>query len=630
MGFFKKIFRAVKSVVKSVVKAVTKVIGAIAQPFGFSPDIPDFGFEDGGDQSAGIQGVLINKDSAIANIPVVYGTRMVGGVRVFVSTNGTDNKYLYLALVLSEGTVDSVTTLLIDDNEITIPSLTHGTLRTCVAGKHADRLKVQFFDGRDDQVASSLLSEAPTWGSNHKLSGLAYLAFRFEWKKITDQASADNNPYTGGVPNVKVVIKGKKIYDATQLTADSTTQHNTAYADEPTVFTNNPVSVLYDYMRNPRYGKGLSNSAFNHGTWKTAADLCDQTVTYTSSVNGKSFTCDAVVATSQSIMSNIKIMLMGFRGIMPFTQGQYKLLIEHGGDDTDITATPSDPTTVFSVTNDHIVGGLQLEGENKSNKVNRCIVTYVDPDADFQPNQAVFPTAGSSTDNSFLSEDNGIRLEKTVTLPTVASREQALQFAEVFTKRSRASKRISFATTIATSNITVGDLIRVTNEHIALDGLFRISDLIVDVDGTISVEAIEHQSSTYSVNAKGADLTRPSINLPNPDQVIAPTNLVLASGSAQNLTGTDTTGYFADASVTTVRRLKVSWTASTDVFVSEYIIQFRINGTSAYATAGTTNQTTFFIAPVGLGSAIDVRVAARNELNNQSAFVEVLNHTIVA
>ena len=128
MGFFKKIFRAVKSVVKSVVKAVTKVIGAIAQPFGFSPDIPDFGFEDGGDQSAGIQGVLINKDSAIANIPVVYGTRMVGGVRVFVSTNGTDNKYLYLALVLSEGTVDSVTTLLIDDNEITIPSLTHGTL----------------------------------------------------------------------------------------------------------------------------------------------------------------------------------------------------------------------------------------------------------------------------------------------------------------------------------------------------------------------------------------------------------------------------------------------------------------------------------------------------------------------
>lgn len=271
-----------------------------------------------------------------------------------------------------------------------------------------------------------------------------------------------------------------------------------------------------------------------------------------------------------------------------------------------------------------------MEGESKTNKVNRTIVTYVDPDADFQPNQAVFPEAGSSTDTTFLNEDNNVRLEKTITMPTVTSREQALQFAEVFTKRSRTSKTISFATTIATSNVTVGDLIKVTNEHIALDGIFRISDIAVDVDGTVQIDAVEHQASTYAIAAKGADITRPTISLPNPDQVIAPTNLTLTSGAAQNLTGTDTSGYFADASVTTVRRLKVSWTASTDVFVSEYLIQFKINGTSTYATAGVTNQTSFFIAPVGLGSAIDVRVAARNELNNQSPFVEVLNHTIVA
>ena len=127
-----------------------------------------------------IQGVLINKDSAIANIPIIYGTRMVGGVRVFVSTNGTNNKYLYVALVLSEGPINGVTQLLIDDNVITISSLDHGVLRTCSSGKHDDRLKVQFFDGRDDQVSSSLLEEAPNWTSNHRLRGLAYLALRFE------------------------------------------------------------------------------------------------------------------------------------------------------------------------------------------------------------------------------------------------------------------------------------------------------------------------------------------------------------------------------------------------------------------------------------------------------------------
>tara|TARA_Y100001960_G_C13916970_1_gene468086 strand:+ start:367 stop:504 length:138 start_codon:yes stop_codon:yes gene_type:complete len=42
MGIFKKIFRAAKKVVKAVVKAVTKLAGALIQPFGFSPDVPDF------------------------------------------------------------------------------------------------------------------------------------------------------------------------------------------------------------------------------------------------------------------------------------------------------------------------------------------------------------------------------------------------------------------------------------------------------------------------------------------------------------------------------------------------------------------------------------------------------------
>ena len=625
MGFFKKIFRAAKKIVKAAVKVVTKVVGAVTQPFGFSPDVPDFGLDTGVDQSLGIQGVLINKDSAIANIPIVYGTRMVGGARVFVSTNGSDNKYLYVAMVLSEGQINGVSQLLIDDNVITISSLDHGVVRTCTTGKHNDRLKVQFFDGRDNQVSSSLLQEAPNWTSDHKLSGLAYLALRFEWKKITDQASADNNPYGGGIPNVKAVIQGKKIFDAKTLTSS----HSTAYASETEVFTNNPVSVLLDYMRNPRYGKGLANSAFNFATWKTAADLCDQTVTYLSSTTGKAFTCDAVIDTSQSVMSNIKILLLGFRGIMPFTQGAYKLLIEHGGDDTDITSTAT-PSTVFTVTNDHIVGGIQLEGESKVNKVNRCIVTYVDPDADYQPNQAVFPTNGSSTDNSFMTEDNQVRLEKTVTLPTVASREQALQFAEVFTKRSRAQKTITFNTTIATSNTTVGDLITVQNEHIGLDGIFRISDIVIDVDGSVGITAIEHQPSTYAIAAKSADITRPSIALPNPQQVIAPTNVTCASGAAQNLTGTDTTGYFNTPSLSTVRRIKVSWTASTDVFVSEYIVQFKLDAASDFTTAGTTSGTTFFIAPVTLAAVYDVRVAARNELNNQSDFVDVANHTVQA
>ena len=627
MGIFKKIFRAAKKVVKSVVKAVTKLAGALIQPFGFSPDVPDFGLDEGLDQESLIQGVLLNKDSAIANIPVVYGTRMIGGVRVFVSTNGTNNKYLYVAQVLAEGQINALSSILIDDNVVPLSSYAHGVQATPSSGDYASKLTVQFFDGRDDQVASTLFTgnSVPGWTSDHRLRGVAYLALRFEWAKDNTQASADNNPYRGGIPNIKAIVQGKKIYDATTLGST----HTTAYADETVTFSNNPVAVLLDYMRNPRFGKGLPNDVFNWATWNTAADLCDQVVAFTGSTTGKAFTCDAVVDTSLSLMSNIKIMLSGFRGIMPYTQGKYKLMIEHAGDDTDIDST-STPSTVMTVTNDHIVGGMQLEGESKTNKVNRCLVTYVDPDSDYQPNQAVYPVEGSSTDNTYMTEDNQIRLEKTVTLPTVANREQALQFAEVFTKRSRTGKTISFNTTIATSNLTVGDLITVVNAHISLNGIFRISDIRIDVDGSVSIGAVEHQPATYAIIAKPDDITRPSINLPNPNQVIAPTSLVLASGAAQNLQGTETTGYFVDTSVSVIRRLKASWTATTDVFVDDYIVQFKKTSDSDYATAVVTADVSTFIFPVGLGQSYDVRVCARNELNRRSDFLTVTGHTIVA
>ena len=53
-------------------------------------------------------GVLLNKESNIEPLPVIYGTRRVGGVRVFVETNGSSNEYLYMALALCEGEVGSI------------------------------------------------------------------------------------------------------------------------------------------------------------------------------------------------------------------------------------------------------------------------------------------------------------------------------------------------------------------------------------------------------------------------------------------------------------------------------------------------------------------------------------------
>jgi hypothetical protein len=628
MGFFKKIFKAITAPFKAVINLVTGLISGVVSAFtgnfGVNFDSPDYASS----SAESIQGVLVNKDSAISDIPVVYGTRQVGGIRVFVATSTTSNEYLYVAYVLSEGQVNGYTKLIVDDNTVTIGDYSHGVRSFATSGNYGQesRLEVQFFDGRDDQISSTLLQEAPGWTSNHKLSGLAYIACKFRWKKI-DPASASantdaiNNPYGGGVPRVVVQLEGKKVYDVKTVGAT----HTTAYASETVSFTNNPVSILLDYMRNPRYGKALENDYFDWASWKTAATLCDQVVNYTDTTTGKAFTCDAVVDTGSTLMDNVKKLLIGFRGIMPYQQGLYVMKIEHGGDDTDIDATPAEPAVVFTATVDNTVPGISIQGDSKQTRCNRARITYVDPDSDYQPNEVIYPSEGSADDVAYMAQD-GVRLEKTMTLDTVANREQALQFAEVFVKRSRNAKQVQFATNMAGSNVTVGDLIKVTNARLGLDGIFRVMDIRINEDAQIEFTGFEHQSSAYAVNAKTAGYTRPTLSLPNPYLVIAPTAVTVQSGAAFNID--NGAGYLADDSSS--RRLYVSWTASADPYVRDYIVQFKKSTDTDFVYYAMTTTASVYIHPVTLGAIYNVRVAARNELDNRSAFATATAHTVIS
>ena len=75
-GVVRKITRTIKKVVKKVVKVVAKVVSsvvsAVTSPFGTNIDIPDYNLPSGQDQSSAIQGILLNQDSAISNVPVSY------------------------------------------------------------------------------------------------------------------------------------------------------------------------------------------------------------------------------------------------------------------------------------------------------------------------------------------------------------------------------------------------------------------------------------------------------------------------------------------------------------------------------------------------------------------------------
>ena len=157
-------------IIKPIQKAVQKVVSWFID----IPEVPDL------PQVEEIRGTLVNKQSNNAQIPVVYGERLLGGTRVFVETSGTDNTYLYMALVLCEGEINAVTEIQVNDETVTFSGgFANGTEITSNDSNYGTTVKAQPFYGADDQSASSLLSTLTNWGSNHKLSGICYVAFRF-------------------------------------------------------------------------------------------------------------------------------------------------------------------------------------------------------------------------------------------------------------------------------------------------------------------------------------------------------------------------------------------------------------------------------------------------------------------
>ena len=178
MGFFKSVTRIVKKAAKVITPFLRMnpklAILAIAATWLFGSllrkqDNPDFGDTEFDNFE---KGILVNKQSNDATIPVVYGTRLVGGTRVFVETTGTDNTHLYICLVLCEGEINGITEIRVDDKVVTFTGAmadnTQRTVATSDSNFYKDstsHITIEPHFGSDGQSSSSLLSELSSWGS---------------------------------------------------------------------------------------------------------------------------------------------------------------------------------------------------------------------------------------------------------------------------------------------------------------------------------------------------------------------------------------------------------------------------------------------------------------------------------
>ena len=553
------------------------------------PEIEDFGTSAFDDFE---KGLLVNKQSNDINIPIIYGERLVGGSRVFVESSGTDNEFLYIALVLSEGEINDITEIRIDDQVVTwsgdLADNTQVTVNSSDANYYKDGVSLVTVEphyGTDGQSASSLLSTLSNWGSNHKLSGLCYLALKIKW----------NQDVWGGMPKIQAKIQGKKVKT-----------YNSSLVEQTASYQTNPAWCILDYLTNTRYGKGLTTSEIDLQSFYDASQVCVTQVTpYSGGSDINIFDCNTAVDTSRSLIDNLRELIKGCRGYIPYTQGKYSLIIETTG------------TGSITLTEDDIIGGYGLAIPTKNEKYNRVIASFVNPAKNYQVDEVQFPPIDDSglpsadQHATMKAADGGFLLEGRYDFgQVITSPYQAEEMAEIILRRSREAIQLSINAGGNAYDLAIGDIVNITHSSLGYSAkAFRVISISFNEDFTVGLNLTEHQNSHYTWASKTQQASIPSTNLPNPNVVQPPASVTLDDQLIQYNDGT------------VIVALDVTIGASPDSFVDYYQVEYKLSTDSNYIIYAQGSGLNHRVLNVIDQNTYDVRVKAVSSINVSSTYV---------
>tara|TARA_B100001027_G_scaffold102043_1_gene70125 strand:- start:334 stop:5904 length:5571 start_codon:yes stop_codon:yes gene_type:complete len=247
------------------------------------------------------QDILATKQAQGDKIPIIYGRRRVGSTLLYMDTDSGNSKELFVIYGLCLGEVDAIELDTIEVNGVPISDtkvfrdgyytgsdkISSGAGSLCTVSQIGNssgsfrgdgrsgtdptkiyRMVFNAHHGADDQAADPMLvaSQPTRFGSNHRLRGIAYIAASFQY---------DTKGMFTSIPEITVVVKGRKLYDP-RLDGSITGGTGSHRIADPTTYTwsNNAALTLLDYMHQD-YGKGLASSLIDLQSFQTAANTAD-------------------------------------------------------------------------------------------------------------------------------------------------------------------------------------------------------------------------------------------------------------------------------------------------------------------------------------------------------------------
>ena len=306
----------------------------------------------------------------------------------------------------------------------------------------------------------------------------------------------------------------------------------------------------------------------------------------------------------KKIIENVRELVKGCRGFVPYTSGKYKLIIETTG------------SASITLNEDDIIGGYSLTSQSKNDRYNRVIVSFINPDRNFQVDEVQYPAiddSGYATADkhaTMKTADGGILLEGRFDFKTITSPYQAEEMAEIILRRSRESLGLLVNVSFVAYDLAVGDIVAITHSSLGFSSKnFRVREVTFNEDYTIGLGLIEHQDSHYTWATKSQVASTPSTNLPNPFTIQPPASVTLS----------DTLIEYNDGTV--IVALDVSIGASVDNFVDYYQVEQKLSTDSNFIIYAQGKGLNHRVLNVIDQQTYDVRVKAVNTLGVSSTYV---------
>ena len=371
--------------------------------------------------------------------------------------------------------------------------------------------------------------------------------------------------YPNGPPNIKALVKGRKVYDPRKDTRFGGVGTHILGSTSTYEWSDNWALCMLDYIMDAQFGLGATSDEIDWDAAICSANLSDEQIEYTPGSFVSRYSMNGVVDTGNSISNNIESMNTAAEGKVAFTQGKYRIYAAN----FDVPK--------YTLTTDDLRDTLSVQASiPRSELFNTVSGVFVDPEKDWQLTDfPVYPPKKKQSKSIYIKADGEV-LDRNIELPFTTNGHQAQIIAKLILERARQGIIVNFPAKLNALKIGLLDTVYL---HIPELGwgpteesptnpykIFRVNSLAINpIEG---VDLVLQEEACASYLYEFGDITvidpAPDTGLVNPYYVAPPTNITYT---------TDTIHYLSDGSF--VQSIDVSWEDNA-AYSSHYILEYKV------------------------------------------------------